>query len=111
MLQTCVNQKERWKKNENKKELAEVPQSIENKMADAQLVGGVPPVPLAVVATVAFALRPARALSGILDYQSKEGRQLYTEGTKKLEEELFDASPEELYTFLKSLARRAKGYG
>ena len=33
------------------------------------------------------------------------------EGTKKLEDELFDASPEELYTFLKSLARRAKAYG
>ena len=59
-----------------------------------------------VVAPVApaFALTPADAGAGIIDYSSTEGRKLYTRATTKLDEELFDCVPEGLYGFLQSLA-------
>ena len=60
---------------------------------------------------VPFALTPAKALTGVIDYTTKEGRYHYAEGTKQLESELFDANPEDLFGFLKALARRARAYG
>lgn len=62
-------------------------------------------------ASVAFALTLVKALNGIINYTSKEGRYHYVEGTKVLEAELFNANPEDLFGFLKSLSRRARAYG
>ena len=60
---------------------------------------------------VPFALTPAKVLTGVIDYTTKEGQYHYAEGTKQLESELFDANPEDLFGFLKALARRAHTYG
>ena len=58
-----------------------------------------------------FALTPAVALQGIIDFKSVEGRKLYETATNKLDEELYDCKPDGLYQFLHSLSIRAQEYG
>jgi hypothetical protein len=60
---------------------------------------------------MAFALNPAAAIDGVIDYGTIEGRKLYGYATKKLDEELFDCNAEGLYQFLQSLGNRASEYG
>jgi hypothetical protein len=50
-----------------------------------------------------FALNPAQALDGVIDYTTSEGRKLYNSATLKLDEELFDCNADGLYQFLQSL--------
>jgi hypothetical protein len=60
---------------------------------------------------MAFALNPAAAINGVIDYSTIEGRKLYGYATKKLDEELFDCNADGLYQFLQSLGNRASEYG
>ena len=60
---------------------------------------------------VIFALTPAIAVQGVIDYKTNEGRKLYGSATYKLEDELYDCQPDGLYQFLQSLNNRAQEYG
>ena len=54
---------------------------------------------------VQFALTPAMALDGIIDYKTTRGRKMYAAATTKLSEDLYDCNAEDLYAFLKAYAR------
>jgi hypothetical protein len=58
-----------------------------------------------------FALTPAIAINGVVDYTTSEGRKLYSSATYKLEDELYDCEPDGLYQFLQSLSARAQEMG
>ena len=58
-----------------------------------------------------FSLTPATAVGGIIDYSTAAGLKLYTAATAKLEEDLFDCSADDLYSFLKALKDRAREHG
>ena len=58
-----------------------------------------------------FSLTPARSVRGIIDYSKAAGRKMYERATAKLEEDLFDCSSEDLYSFLKALKERAREFG
>lgn len=60
---------------------------------------------------VQFALTPAMALDGIIDYKTTRGRKMYAAATTKLSEDLYDCNAEDLYAFLKALRERAREYG
>jgi hypothetical protein len=49
------------------------------------------------MAAINFALSPALAVAGIIDYRSREGRNLCSYATTKFDEELYDCKPEGLY--------------
>ena len=59
---------------------------------------------------VEFALSPAMAHNGIIDYSTTQGRKMYSAATAKLSEDLYDCNAEDLYTFLKALKERAREY-
>ena len=58
-----------------------------------------------------FALTPAIAVVGIIDYNTNVGRKLYESATAKVAEELYDCKPDGLYQFLQSLSDRARAFG
>ena len=58
-----------------------------------------------------FALTPALALTGTIDYSTKQGIQLYKDATEKLSSEKFDCQAVNLKVFLESLKNRASAYG
>jgi hypothetical protein len=60
---------------------------------------------------VAFALSPAVAVQGIIDYKTTQGQKLYSSATHKLDTKLYDCKPDGLHQFLQSLNNRAKEYG
>ena len=60
---------------------------------------------------VPFALTPAMAHEGIIDYTTARGRKMYAAATSKLSEDLYDCNAEDLYAFLKALRERAREYG
>ena len=62
-------------------------------------------------AAAVFALTPAVAIQGVIDYSTSEGRKIYTTATYKLDEELYDCTPEDLHQFLQSVQLRAKEFG
>ena len=59
----------------------------------------------------AFASTPAVAITGVIDYTTNEGRKIYSSATAKLDEELYNCTPDELHQFLQSLSIRAKEFG
>ena len=57
------------------------------------------------------ALTPGQAMTGILDYAgNKAHAYLYKNATRKLEEELFDCTPDQFFPFLKNLEVRANAF-
>ena len=58
-----------------------------------------------------FSLTPGGVNRGVLDYSIKAGYYHYKGATEKLEEELYDCTPEGFYQFIKSLKKRAESYG
>ena len=62
-------------------------------------------------ANPAFALTPATAVGGVIDYTTAAGRKLYSSATAKLEEDSFDCCADDLYAFLKALKDRAREFG
>jgi hypothetical protein len=58
-----------------------------------------------------FALTPAIAIQGIVNYKKTSGRKLYSGAIAKLDEELYDCKPDGLYQFLQSLNSRAQDIG
>ena len=58
-----------------------------------------------------FALTPAVAVQGVIDYNTTEGRKLYGNAIHKLDEELYNCKPDGLYQFLQTLNNRAQEYG
>ena len=61
---------------------------------------------------VQFSLTPGLARQGtVLDLSTKQGYYHYTGATDKLEEDLYDCTPDGFYQFIKSLGTRAKSYG
>jgi hypothetical protein len=48
----------------------------------------------------AFALTPAVAVQGAIDYTTNKGQTLYTSVMYKLDKELYDCKPDGLYQFL-----------
>ena len=85
---------------------SEAEEAEEEKEEDVLLEEPNPPV-----APVVFSLTPGQATQGLLDYNTKAGRSHYGHATSKLEEELYDCSPEGFYQFMKSLGTRAEEYG
>jgi hypothetical protein len=63
------------------------------------------------MAAVNFALSPALVAAGIIDYTSREGRNIFTYATTKLDEELYECKPEGLYQFLQAIKGRGHEYG
>jgi hypothetical protein len=59
----------------------------------------------------AFALTPAVAVIGVINYNTAEGRKLYASATAKLAEEQYDCKPDGLYQFLQYLSNRAREFG
>ena len=60
----------------------------------------------------AFALTPALAKRGILDYETRAGERIYEAATKPLDtKEKYDGESSGLYQFLKLLKERARNYG
>jgi hypothetical protein len=59
----------------------------------------------------AFALTPASAITGVIDFTTSEGRKLYNSATYKLDEDPYDCQPDGLYQFLATLHTRAQEYG
>ena len=58
--------------------------------------------------THTFALTPASAVEGVVDFNTKIGSRVYSLGTNRLDpEELFDCVPEDMYPFLKMMSERA----
>ena len=70
-----------------------------------------PPVPVVPGQNPVFALTPATAVGGIIDYSTTQGRKMYASATAKLSEDLYDCNAEDLYAFLKTLRERAREYG
>jgi hypothetical protein len=58
-----------------------------------------------------FALTPAVAVTGVVDFKTREGQKLFQTATCKLEDELFDCDADSLHQFLKSLSARAEECG
>ena len=61
----------------------------------------------------AFALTPATAIAGVIDYGTRIGSKVFGYATKSLmaEDELFDCEDEGLYGFLQALHERGNEYG
>jgi hypothetical protein len=55
-----------------------------------------------------FALSPALAVQGVIDYSSRFGGKLYEQATYKLADELYDAKPDGMRQFLTSFKDRAR---
>ena len=70
-----------------------------------------PPAVQAPLQNPVFALTPATAVGGIIDYGTAQGRKMYAAATAKLSEDLYDCNAEDLYAFLKALKERAREYG
>jgi hypothetical protein len=60
---------------------------------------------------VAFALSPAMAIPGIIDFTSRMGKDVFRFSTEKLDEELCDCHPDGMIQFLQSLSVRAPECG
>jgi hypothetical protein len=59
---------------------------------------------------VAFALSPAMAIPGIIDFTSRMGKDVFQCSTEKLDEELYNCHPDGMIQFLQSLSVRALEY-
>lgn len=60
---------------------------------------------------VPFALTPAIAIQGVINYNKTSGRKMYSGAIAKLDEELYDCKPDGLYQFLQALNSRAQDIG
>jgi hypothetical protein len=58
-----------------------------------------------------FSLTPGTAQEGIIDFNTKGGKSLYGYATEKLEEELYDCTPDGFYQFLQNIKTRAEEFG
>jgi hypothetical protein len=58
-----------------------------------------------------FALNPAAATPGIINYGSVTGRKLYEAGIKQMTSELYDCKASGLYQFLREVTLRASQFG
>ena len=56
---------------------------------------------------VPFALNPAQAITGIIDFTKDSNIKIYRKATSKLSKDMFDCVPEDLLQFLKTLSDRA----
>jgi hypothetical protein len=60
---------------------------------------------------VPFALTPAIAIPGVIDYTTREGQKLYSNATYKMDDEPYDCQADGLYQFLATLHLRAQEFG
>lgn len=58
-----------------------------------------------------FSLTPGTAINGVLNWGTKEAREMYNNAIKPLGEELYDCKPEGFYQFMQALDTRAANYG
>ena len=58
-----------------------------------------------------FCLAPSLVVFGVIDYTTDEGRKLFKKSTQKLNEDLFELTPENKPLFLDKLYYRAKEVG
>ena len=73
---------------------------------------GGPPAAAAAVPPFVFGLTPGlTANDAPLDYLSKVGYSRFKSGTEKLEEELYDCSPDGFFQFMQSIRTRAEEFG
>ena len=63
------------------------------------------------MSAVAFALIPAAAIQGVINYLTSEGRKIHGSATYKLSEDQFNCVPEDLTQFLDDLEDRASQFG
>ena len=57
---------------------------------------------------MAFALTPATAVTGVLDYTTRDHAKIYSSGSKGLSEEPYDCTPDGLSDFLVTLGYSAR---
>jgi hypothetical protein len=62
-------------------------------------------------ANAAFALSPAMAIPGVIDFNTRAGKGVFRYSTEKLDEELYNCQPDGMIQFLHSLSVRALEYG
>ena len=58
-----------------------------------------------------FALTPALAMRGIIDYSFRVGERIYTSATKELDATKYDGKPQGLMAFVELLEERATNFG
>ena len=58
-----------------------------------------------------FALTPALATRGIIDYSSRAGEKIYSSATKELDPKRYDGEAQGLMAFLELLEERAANFG
>ena len=56
---------------------------------------------------VPFALNPAHAMQGVIDFAKSDNVKLHKKGTSQLSEDCFDCVPKDLHQFLNTLSDRA----
>ena len=59
----------------------------------------------------AFALSPAMALGGLIDYTTDQGQKIFKQSIRKLSEEPFDFNTNNLHLFMDLLRQRADEMG
>ena len=59
----------------------------------------------------AFSLTPVTAIDGIIDYSTTARRKLHLAATAKVEEDLFDCSAGDTYSFLCVVKGHTRGFG
>jgi hypothetical protein len=60
---------------------------------------------------VPFALTPAIAIPGVIDFTTREGQRLYKDASYKMDDELYDCQAGGLYQFLATLHIRSQEFG
>ena len=56
---------------------------------------------------IPFALNPAHAVQGVINFSKSDNVKLHRKGTSRLNDEPIDCVPKDLHQFLKTLADRA----
>ena len=56
---------------------------------------------------ITFALNPAHAVQGVINFAKSDNVKLHRKGTSRLNDDPFDCVPKDLHQFLKTLADRA----
>ena len=59
---------------------------------------------------VPFALNPAHAVHGVINFVKSDNVKLHKKGTSQLSDDHFDCAPKDLHQFLKKLSVRATEY-
>jgi len=61
---------------------------------------------------IPFAVYPANAIQGVIDYRTSQGAKLYSKATSALDyDEPFDCTADSLFAFVKTLGDQSTAFG